>query len=73
MDDDDDFVVLQIILTFNFRMMHFLDFWLIYALLPQNFVVAIYALFQQIFWDWKVESADFFTFRMYEYEDISSS
>ena len=46
-------------------MMHLLDFSLIYAHLSQNFVVAIYALFPQIFWDWKVESADFFTFRMY--------
>ena len=43
----------------------FLDFWLIYALLSQNFVVAIYALFPQIFLDWKAESADFFAFRMY--------
>ena len=46
-------------------MMHFLDFSLIYAHVSQNFVVAIYALFPQIFWDWKVESADFFAFRMY--------
>ena len=48
-------------------MMHFLDFWLIKALLSQNVVVAIYALFPQIFWDWKVESADFFAFRMYDW------
>ena len=54
------------VLTFYFQMMHFLDFWLIYARLSQNVVVAIYALFPQISWDWKVESADFFAFRMYE-------
>ena len=37
----------------------------IYALLSQNFVVRIYALFLQIFLDWKVKSADIFTFWMY--------
>ena len=37
----------------------------IYALLSQNFVVRIYALFPQIFLDWKVKSADIFTFGMY--------
>ena len=52
-------------LTFYFGMMHFSDFWLNYALLSQNVVVAIYAIFPQIFWDWKVKSADFYTFRMY--------
>ena len=31
----------------------------------RNFAVRIYALFPQIFGDWKVESTDFFTFRMY--------
>ena len=46
-------------------MMHFLDFWLINAFLSQNVVFAIYALFPQFFWDWKAESADFFTSRMY--------
>ena len=46
-------------------MMHFLDFSLIYAHLSRNFVAAICALFPQIFWDWKVKSTDFFTFRMY--------
>ena len=38
---------------------------MIYALLSRFFFVAIYALFPQIFWDWKSESADFYTFRMY--------
>ena len=38
-----------LISTFHFRMMHFLDFWLIYAFLSQNIVVAINALFLQIF------------------------
>ena len=38
---------------------------MIYALLTWNFVVRIYALFPQIFLDWKVKSADFFTYRMY--------
>ena len=37
------------ILTFYFRMMHFLDFWLIYVILLQNVVVAIYALFRRFF------------------------
>ena len=47
-------------------MTHFLDFWLIYALLSQNVVVAIFALFPQIFLDWILESpVFFFTFRMY--------
>ena len=39
---------------------------MIYAPLSQNIVVKIYALFPQMFWDWKVDSAAFFTFRMYE-------
>ena len=39
---------------------------MIYALLSRNFDVRIYALFPQIFGNWKVDSADFFTFRMYE-------
>ena len=38
---------------------------MIYALLSRNFAVRIYALFPQIFGNWKVDSADFFTFRMY--------
>ena len=38
---------------------------MIYALLSQNFDVRIYALFPQIFGNWIVDSADFFTFRMY--------
>ena len=53
------------VLPFYFWIMHFLDFWLIYAHLSQNIVVAICALFSEDFLDWKVESADFFTFRMY--------
>ena len=32
----------------------------------RTFVVTIYAFFPQIFWDQKVKSADFSTFRMYE-------
>ena len=48
-------------LTFNVQMMHFIDFWLIRTFV----VVAIDAFFPQIFLDWKVESADCFTFRMY--------
>ena len=38
---------------------------MIYTLLSQNFDVGIYALFPQIFGNLKVDSADFFTFRMY--------
>ena len=38
---------------------------MIYALLSRNFDVRIYALFPQIFWKLKGDSADFFTFRMY--------
>ena len=38
---------------------------MIYALLSRNFDVRIYALFPQIFGNWIVDSADFFTFRMY--------
>ena len=30
-----------------------------------KFFVAIYALFPQIFWNWKAQSADFIAFRMY--------
>ena len=30
-----------------------------------KFFVAIYALFPQIFWNWKAQSADFIVFRMY--------
>ena len=50
---------------------------MIYALLSRNFAVRIYALFPQIFGNWKVESADFFSFRMYVWPafarlDISS-
>ena len=41
---------------------------LIYALLSRNFIVAFYARFPQIFWDWKADSADFCTFRMYDYQ-----
>ena len=43
----------------------FLDFLLIYALLSRNFYVEIYALFPQIFCDWKADSANFSAFRMY--------
>ena len=39
---------------------------MIYSLLSRNFAVRIYALFPQIFLDWKAKSADFYTFRMYE-------
>ena len=46
-------------------MKHVYEIWLIYALLSQNFIVAIYALFPQIIWGWKVESADVYVFRMY--------
>ena len=46
---------------------------IIYALLSQNFAVRIYALFRQIFGNWKVESADFFTFRMYVATLVSES
>ena len=46
-------------------MKHVYEILLIYALLSQNFIVAIYALFPQIIWGWKVESADFCIFRMY--------
>ena len=38
---------------------------MIYALLTRNFVVRTYALFLQIFLDWKAKSADIFTFWMY--------
>ena len=31
-----------------------------------KFFVAIYALFPQIFWNWKAQSADFIAFRMYD-------
>ena len=41
-----------------------LFFW-IYALLSRNFVVEIYAIFSQIFWDWKSESANSLAFRMF--------
>ena len=45
----------------------FLDFLLIYALLSRNFYVEIYALFPQIFCDWKADSANFCAFRMYDH------
>ena len=38
---------------------------MIYALLTRNFVVRIYAIFPQIFLDWKAKSSDIFTFWMY--------
>ena len=44
---------------------HQILIFMIYALLLRNFDVRIYALFPQIFGNWKVYSADFFTFRMY--------
>ena len=53
---------------FSTKMPHWhqiLVIFMIYALLSRNFAVRIYALFPQIFGDWKVESAYFFTFRMY--------
>ena len=40
---------------------------MIYSLLSRNFAVRIYALYPQIFLDWKAKSADFYTFRMYGY------
>ena len=43
---------------------------MIYALLSRNFDVRIYALFPQIFENWKVDSADFFTFRMYALDAV---
>ena len=46
------------------------DILLIFAFVLQNFIVAIYALFPQIFWDWKAESANFCTFRMYVSSNI---
>ena len=48
---------------------------MIYALLSRNFDVRIYALFPQIFGNWKVDSADFFTFRMYagRFQDCPNS
>ena len=42
-----------------------LRIWMIYALLTRNYAVKIYTLFPQFFWGRKVESANFFTFRMY--------
>ena len=50
----------------------FLDFLLIYALLSQKFYVEIYALFPQIFCDWKADSANFFAFRMYDWNSVFS-
>ena len=38
---------------------------MIYALLSQNFVVEIYALFPQNILDWGADSANFFAFWMY--------
>ena len=46
---------------------HFGTFLMIYALLSQNFDVEIYALFLQMFCDWKADSTNFFAFRMYDY------
>ena len=43
----------------------FWGFLLIYVILSRNFYVEIYALFLQIFCDWKADSANFYTFRMY--------
>ena len=39
---------------------------MVYVYLWQKFVVAIYALFPPISLAWKVDSANFFTFRMYD-------
>ena len=53
---------------FSMKLPHWhqiLVIFMIYALLSRNFDVGIYALFPQIFGNWKVDSADFFTFRMY--------
>ena len=38
---------------------------MIYVYLLQKFVVAIYAVFPPIVLAWKLDSANFFTFRMY--------
>ena len=46
---------------------------MIYAFLLQNFALRIYSLFPQIFGDWKVRSADIFTFRMYGYEYLDDA
>ena len=43
---------------------------MIYTLLSRNFDVRIYAVFPQIFGNWKVDSADFFTFRMYGFNHL---
>ena len=41
-------------------------FFMINALLLQNFVDPTYALFPPIFWGWKLESANFFAFWLYD-------
>ena len=48
-------------------MMHFWHFWLIYALLSQNVVVANHALLPQMFFRLKTKICRLFTFRMYAY------
>ena len=44
---------------------------MIYVYLLQKFVVAIYAVFPPIVLAWKLDSANFFTFRMYVRKVIS--
>ena len=44
---------------------------MIYALLSQNFVVEIYALFPQNILDWGADSTNFFAFWMYGYRVAS--
>ena len=39
---------------------------MIYAPLSQNIFVKIYELFPQMFWDWKADSANFFTWPLFE-------
>jgi hypothetical protein len=63
---------LCLLMHFNAFFMHFMHFLCILcifcricALLLQNFFVAIYAFFLQIFWNWKACFADFIAFRMY--------
>jgi len=49
---------------------HYWDFLMIYAPLSRDFDVKIYALFPQIFCDWKADSANFIAFRMCAYKEF---
>ena len=51
---------------------HFWDFFIIYALLSQDFDVEIYALFPQNFCDRKTDFANFLPFRMYECDGVGT-